>query len=105
MMKDICFFTILFFMTTTLLQSQDNIMYQTPPIDILELVDIERVPIVRIDSKGEQMLFYYLNSFKTLHDLNQPEIRLGGLRINPLTNISSTITYYKDIRYKRINDT
>lgn len=105
MMKDICFFTILFFMTTTLLQSQDNIMYQTPPIDILELVDIERAPIVRIDSKGEQMLFYYLNSFKTLHDLNQPEIRLGGLRINPLTNISSTITYYKDIRYKRINDT
>ena len=44
-------------MTTTLLQSQDNIMYQTPPSEILELVDIERAPIVRIDSKGEQMLF------------------------------------------------
>ncbi|HHX31199.1 MAG TPA: S9 family peptidase [Bacteroidales bacterium] len=105
MIKDICFFTILFFMTTTLLQSQDNIMYQTPPSEILELVDIERAPIVRIDSKGEQMLFYYRSSFKSLHELNQPEVRLAGLRVNPVSNISSTITYYNDIRYKRINDT
>ena len=105
MMKDICLFTILFLMTTTLLQSQDNIMYQTPPSEILKLVDIERAPIVRIDSKGEQMLFYYLSTFKSLQDLNQPEIRLGGLRINPSNNISSTITSYNDIRYKRINDT
>lgn len=104
MIKDICFYTILFFMTTTLLQSQDNIMYQTPPSEILELVDIERAPIVRIDSKGEQMLFYYRSSFKSLRELNQPEVRLAGLRVNPISNISSTITYYNDIRYKRIND-
>ncbi len=105
MMKDICFFTILFFMTTALLQSQENIVYQTPPQEILELVDIDRAPIVRIDSKGEQMLFYYRSTFKSLSDLNQPEIRLGGLRVNPVSNISSTITYYNDIRYKRTTDT
>ncbi len=105
MMKDICFFTILFFMTTALLQSQENIVYQTPPQEILELVDIDRAPIVRIDSKGEQMLFYYRSTFKSLSDLNQPEIRLGGLRVNPVSNISSTITYYNDIRYKKTTDT
>ena len=105
MKKDICFFTILFFMTTTLLQSQDNIVYQTPPPEILELVDIERAPIVRIDSKGEQMLFYYRSTFKSLSDLNQPEIRLGGLRVNPVSNISSTITYFNNIRYKKTSDT
>ena len=105
MMKDICFFAILFFMTTALLQSQENIVYQTPPQEILELVDIDRAPIVRIDSKGEQMLFYYRSTFKSLSDLNQPEIRLGGLRVNPVSNISSTITYYNDIRYKKTTDT
>lgn len=92
-------------MTTALLQSQDNIGYQTPPREILELVDIERAPIVRIDSKGEQMLFCYLSTFKSLSELNQPETRLGGLRINPVTNISSTLTFYNDIRYKKTTGT
>ena len=85
-------------------QSQENITYQTPPKEILELVDIERAPSVFLDSKKEQMLFLYRNSFKTLDDLNQSELRLGGLRINPQTNISSTITYYNNLKYKRISD-
>ncbi|MGI6047156.1 MAG: alpha/beta hydrolase family protein [Petrimonas sp.] len=85
-------------------QSQENITYQTPPKEILELVDIERAPSVFLDSKKEQMLFLYRNSFKTLDDLNQSELRLGGLRINSQTNISSTITYYNNLKYKRISD-
>ena len=98
------YLTSFIIMMTTLLQAQDNIAYQTPPQEILELVDIERAPIVNIDSKGEQMLFYYRNTFKSLSDLNQPELRLGGLRINPRLNISSTITYYNNIGYKKIRD-
>lgn len=98
------FFTLLFFMMTSFVQSQENIGYQTPPSQIMELVDIERPPYVSIDSKGEQMVFYYRNTFKSLSDLNQPEIRLGGLRINPVANISSTLTFYNDIRYKKIAD-
>jgi hypothetical protein len=39
------------------------------------------------------MLLTYRDSYKTLDDLNQDEMRLGGLRINPTTNISSTVTY------------
>ena len=104
MRKTISFFTILFLMTNTFIQSQDNIAYQTPPPEILELVDIERAPIVRMDSKGEQMLFFYRSTFKSLSDLNQPEMRLGGLRVNPTSNISSTINYFNDIRYKKIGD-
>jgi hypothetical protein len=39
------------------------------------------------------MILTYRNTYKTLDDLNQDEMRLGGLRINPTTNISSTVTY------------
>lgn len=91
-------------MTIASLYSQENIGYQTPPREIMELVDIERAPFVNIDSKGEQMLFFYRNTFKTLSELNQPELRLGGLRVNPMLNISSTITYYNNIQYKRTSD-
>ena len=84
--------------------SQENIEYQKPPASILELVDVERAPLVSIDSKKEQMVFYYRDAFKTLNDLSQPEMRLGGLRINPQTNISSTATFNTNIKYKKLND-
>jgi len=96
--------TIFFLMFTPLLQSQEKIVFQTPPEEILTLVDIERAPLVDMDSKKEQMLFYYRSTFKSLRDLNQPELRLGGLRINPEANISSTLTYFNDIRYKKTTD-
>jgi hypothetical protein len=42
-----------------------------------------------MDTKKEYMLLTYRNTYKSLDDLNQDELRLGGLRINPITNISS----------------
>ncbi|HOO94405.1 MAG TPA: prolyl oligopeptidase family serine peptidase [Proteiniphilum sp.] len=101
MKKRTYLFILLLTMTTTMLQSQEKITFQTPPREILELVDVKRAPAVNMDSRQEQMLFYYRNSFKSLAELKQPELRLGGLRINPDANISSTITYYNNIRYKR----
>ena len=93
------------FMLSALIgHSQENIEYQKPHSSILELIDVERAPIVSIDSKKEQMLFYYRDAFKSLSDLTQPEFRLAGLRINPRTNISSTINFYTNVKYKKIND-
>ena len=83
--------------------SQENLEFQVPPASILELVDIERAPLVSVDSKKEQMLFFYRDAFKTLSDLSQPELRLAGLRINPKTNISSTTSFFNDIKYKKLN--
>ena len=103
-MKKISYLFILFLMTTVSMQSQEDVSYQTPPEEILKLVDIERAPTVNIDSKGEQMLFFYRSTFKTLTELNQPEMRLGGLRINPDANISSTITYFNNLKYKKTTD-
>ena len=83
--------------------SQENLEFQVPPASILELVDVERAPLVSMDSKKEQMLFFYRDAFKTLSDLSQPELRLAGLRINPKTNISSTTSFFNDIKYKKLN--
>jgi dipeptidyl aminopeptidase/acylaminoacyl peptidase len=92
----------IFLMMASMLQAQEKIVYQTPPKEILELVDIDRAPMVEMDSKKEQILFYYQKPFKSLADLNQPELRLAGLRINPEANISSTLNYYYDIGYQRV---
>lgn len=85
--------------------AQENLTYQKPPKEILDLVEYERAPSVSMDSKKEFMLLIYRNTYKTLDDLNQQELRLGGLRINPVTNISSTVTYINNLKLRKINGT
>lgn len=84
--------------------SQENISYQKPPKEILELADYQRAPSVSMDSKKINMMLTYRNTYKTLEDLNQDELRLGGVRINPNTNISSTVTYLNNIKLRKLND-
>ena len=85
--------------------AQENLTYQKPSKSILDLADYERAPSVSMDTKKEYMLLSYRNTYKTLGDLNQDELRLGGLRINPVTNISSTVTYINNLKIRKINAT
>lgn len=84
--------------------AQENLTYQKPPKEILELVDYERPPSVSLGSKSDYMLFTYRDTYKTLDDLSQDELKLGGLRINPKTNISSTVTYLNNLKVRKLKD-
>ncbi|GEC77324.1 prolyl oligopeptidase family serine peptidase [Flavobacterium aquatile] len=84
--------------------AQENLTYKKPSSEIMALADYERAPSVSMDSKKEYMLLSYRNTYKTLDDLNQEEMRLGGLRINPVTNISSTVTYVNNLKLRKISD-
>ena len=84
--------------------AQENLSYKKPSAEIMALADYERAPSVSMDSKKEYMLLSYRNTYKTLDDLNQTEMRLGGLRINPVTNISSTVTYVNNLKLRKIKD-
>lgn len=86
--------------TTT--NSQTNLKYQLPPESILKLADYERAPQVTIDSKSEYMLLSYRSTYKNLEDLNQQEISLAGLRVNPATNISSSTTYINNLKVRKL---
>ncbi|MFN5911830.1 MAG: prolyl oligopeptidase family serine peptidase, partial [Bacteroidota bacterium] len=98
--------TLLFLLlTSNQLSAQENLQYQKPPKEIMELVDYERPPSVLIDSKKENMLFLYRDTYKTLNDLNQEEMKLAGLRINPVTNISSTVTYVTNLKTRKLRGT
>lgn len=82
--------------------AQEELVYQKPPQEILELADFERAPSLMMDSKRTKMLFLYRSTYKTLADLSDTEMRLAGLRINPRTNISSTTNYRINLKYKEI---
>ena len=95
---------VLFLFLGFLASGQENITFQKPSAAILALADFERAPAVSMDTKKEFMLLSYRSTYKTLDDLNQEEMRLGGLRINPVTNISSTITYVNNLKLQKISD-
>jgi dipeptidyl aminopeptidase/acylaminoacyl peptidase len=101
MKKSILFIFFLSFFYGT---AQENLTFQQPSKDILALADYERTPSVNMDSKKEYMLLSYRNTYKTLDELSQEEMRLGGLRINPITNISSTVTYINNLKLRKVAD-
>lgn len=84
--------------------AQGALGYQEPPKEIKELVDAPLAPTVRIDGKGENVVLLYRNAYKTIAELSEEELRLGGLRINPITNIGSRTTFYNNIETKKAFD-
>ncbi len=87
-----------------LVKAQENLNYQNPSLEILELVDYEKAPGVMMDEKKEYLIFTYQNTYKTLEDLSLEELQLGGLRINPVTNIASSVTYLKNLKVRKVQD-
>jgi len=84
--------------------THESLKYQIPPASILKLADYERAPSVSIDTKKEYILLSYYSTYKSLDDLNQQEMSMGGLRINPVTNISSSVNYIINLKICRVND-
>ncbi len=93
------------FMITFGAIAQGGLAYKEPPKEIKELADAPRAPWVRIDNSGENVVLLYRNSYKTIAELSEEELRLGGLRINPVTNIGSRTTFYNNIKVKKAFDT
>ncbi|MCK4501125.1 PD40 domain-containing protein, partial [Candidatus Babeliales bacterium] len=94
--KKICIFGITFLILGSS-YSQENLTYQKPPKAILELVNAPLTPSVQMDSKGENIVLLFRDPFKSIAELSEKEMRLGGLRINPKTNIGSRTNYYNNI--------
>ena len=97
-MKKLTLLIVLFFSLT--LYAQENVTYQKPSKEILELAEAPLAPSIRIDNQGENIVFLFRSNFKSIEVLSEKEMRLGGLRINPKTNINSRQSYYTDVKVR-----
>ena len=102
MMKHLLIITII--ALTTVSFAQNSSMYQKPPKEILDLVDVERAPSVLMNDDKSQMVLLYRNSYKSIEELSKDEMRLGGLRIDPKTNIGSRVTYINNVKLKKLDE-
>jgi len=99
-MKQFIYVVFLFSIVKTI--AQENVAYQQPPQEILNLVDVSRAPSVLLDDSKEHLILLYRDTYKSIEELSKEELRLGGLRIDPNTNIGSRVTYFKNIKIKRV---
>lgn len=90
--------------TTLSLLAQEELAYQLPPQEIMQLADYERPPMMMMNSSRTIMILAYRPTYKTLEDLNIQDMRLGGLRIDPKTNISSTMNYLNNIEVQKVGE-
>lgn len=71
------------------LSAQVELSYQVPPREILELADAPVPPTVMVNDKGTQVVLLHRNRFMSLAELSEPELKLAGLRINPVSSNES----------------
>lgn len=80
------------------LTAQIDITYQEPPEEIVKLVDSPPTPSVWISHDGKWMLLLGQPSLPSIKELSQPELRIAGLRINPVINGQSRLWYYESMK-------
>lgn len=69
-------------------QAQENLTYQKPPGEILELLEAKNTPAVQFNRKADKMLLLERPDFITIEEAAQPIVGLAGLRVNPSNSTS-----------------
>ncbi len=93
--------TVLMFLTMLtpmMMDAQSDLGYQMPHDDIRVLADAAMAPSIRINADATTAVLLYRNKYKSINELSEKEMRLAGLRINPVTNISSRANYFYDMK-------
>lgn len=85
------------------LNGQVSVEYQKPPKEILELADVNPAPRLSINSSGTVALMLHRRIYMSIEDLMEPEMKLAGLRMNPITLNRSRINYIYNIELLDIN--
>ncbi|MFA6617559.1 MAG: prolyl oligopeptidase family serine peptidase [Candidatus Neomarinimicrobiota bacterium] len=98
------FMLLIFILSFSFVNAQESLTYQKPSKEILELVDIERAPSVLIDEARNYMILVSRNAYQSIDELSKEELRLGGLRIDPKTNIGSRVSYYTNLKVKNLKE-
>jgi dipeptidyl aminopeptidase/acylaminoacyl peptidase len=103
-MKKTAAFLTIFTLIAGITNAQVDITYQKPPKEILELADAPLAPMVQVDKKAENIILLHRNRYSSIAELSETELRLAGLRINPVTNIGSRNIYFNKISLMKVGD-
>jgi hypothetical protein len=79
---------------------QAQTTYQTPPQSIADLFNAPPTPSVSFNKDGSMMMVLERSDAPSIEDLAQPELRIGGIRINPATSGPSRSGSFFNVKIK-----
>ena len=77
--------------------------YQLPPEALRAIVDAPRPPRLLLSPKRDLAAFLQTPALPSIAEVSQPELKLGGIRINPRTYSASRASYVSDVWLKPID--
>jgi len=87
----------LFITASYLLNAQEELGYQVPKKELLDLIDVDLAPTVLRNTKNTVMVLLSRSTYKSIADLSRKEQRIAGLRVDPKRYIGSRTTYYNNV--------
>ncbi len=103
MLKKTYLLILLFFVPGIVMKAQTSMTYQLPPQEIIDLVDAPATPSISIAPDQSAIAYIGNPGIPTVEDLAAEELRLAGMRIDPLTNGPSRSSYGYSITLTDIN--
>ncbi|MGC6421976.1 MAG: prolyl oligopeptidase family serine peptidase [Flavobacteriaceae bacterium] len=77
--------------------AQEELGYQTPKKELLDLIDVDLAPAVLSNTENTVLVLISRSTYKNIADLSRKELRLAGLRVDPKRYIGSRTTYYNKV--------
>ncbi len=78
--------------------------YQMPPKALADVVDAPLTPGISLDPSHTHMLLMHRPGYPPIEDVARLELRLAGVRIDPMTNGQSRVSHYNGLTLKRVDD-
>jgi dipeptidyl aminopeptidase/acylaminoacyl peptidase len=77
--------------------------YMKPPKAILDVLNAPVIPITTVSPAGDRIALLDPERYPPIAELAEPMLRLGGLRINPVTNAQHRQLYFTGVKFQSID--
>ena len=91
------FIIIISFLLSTYILGQEELNYQVPKKELLDLIDVDLAPSVLRNTKNSILVLLSRSTYKSIAELSKSELRIAGLRVDPKRYIGSRTTYFNKV--------
>ena len=91
------FVLLLYFIVSINILAQEDLNYQVPKKELLDLIDVDIAPSVLRNTKNSVLVLLSRSTYKSIANLSKKELRIAGLRVDPKRYIGSRTTYYNKV--------
>lgn len=93
---------VLFFTMADFAYSQEKTDYRLPPEDMIKIIDAPQAPSVSVSPDREWMLLLDRPAYPSITELSRPELKLAGVRINPMNYGPSRTFNFDGLKLKNL---